>query len=230
MKACLLCPDDSIAQLLTQELSRREVDVERATDFVEGFDRLREKVFDLILIDTADSERALLVIHSIRTGDASRRAFIIALSEPQAPGMRSFRETDANMLLYKPVTAEAVAAGLDSALAAIKRERRVSLRTPLQMTISIALNGHRELAAEIEDCSDGGIAVRTAEPLPAGGPLKLFFRLPNSPDPQEVTGEVVWKDASGRSGLRFLDVSEATRRILADCLRPSPPGGKSGGK
>jgi CheY-like chemotaxis protein len=220
LQAFLLCPDDSIAELLTQALSRREVHVERATDFMQAFDRFREQAFDLILIDTADAERALLVIHGIRTGQASQRAFIVALADPESPSMRNFRDTGANMLLYKPLTPDRAAASLDTAITAMKHERRISLRMPLHMTISVSFNGHRELSAEIEDCSDGGMAVRTAEPLPVG-PLKLLFRLPDVPDPQEVTGEVVWKDLYGRSGIRFVNVTERTRRLLADCLRPA---------
>jgi CheY-like chemotaxis protein len=229
VKACVLCPDDSIAQLLAGELTSRGVETRRVPDFVEGFDRLREESFDLILIDTADAERALLLIHAIRTGEANRRAFIVALADPQSLSMRNFRDTGANMLLYKPFTAERLSASFDSAVTAIKHERRVSLRTPLQMTISITLNGHKELAAEIEDCSEGGVAVRTAEPLPVGGPLKLLFRLPNSADLQEVTGELVWKDLYGRSGVRFVNASETTRRLLSDCVRGSQPGENRGG-
>jgi hypothetical protein len=64
------------------------------------------------------------------------------------------------------------------------------------------------------------MAVRTSEPLPPGGSLKLSFRLPHHGDLQEVSGEVVWKDLSGRFGIRFTDLNENTRRLIAECLRP----------
>jgi CheY-like chemotaxis protein len=221
LQAFLLCPDDSAAQLLSQELSQRGVEVERASDFMEAFDRLRQKNFDLILIDTTDGERALLLIHGVRTGQTNRRGFIIVLADPQSAGMRNFRDTGANMLLYQPLTAERVATGLDNAITGLRQERRISLRMPLRITLSITMNGHQEMRAEIEDCSEGGMSIRTAEPLPAGGPLKLQFRLPNSADLQEIAGEVIWKDLYGRSGIRFLKLTDSTRRLLVDCLRPT---------
>jgi response regulator RpfG family c-di-GMP phosphodiesterase len=218
--AFLLCPDGFVSELVGQELSRRGVPVEHASDFMQAFDRLAEQAFDLIIVDTSDSERALLVIHSARTGTVNARAFIVALAEPGAPGTRHFRDTGANMLLFKPLNAERLSTSLDNALAAMKHERRISSRMPLTMTISVSLDGQRELAAELEDCSEGGMAVRTSEPLPPGGPLKLSFRLPHHADLQEVSGEVVWKDLSGRFGIRFTDLNENTRRLIAECLRP----------
>ncbi len=222
--AFLLCPDSSTAELLAGELARQGVPVERASEFMQGFDRLAQQAFQLIIVDTADSERALLVIHSVRTGTLNARAFVIALAEPGAAGTRNFRESGANMLLFKPLTPERVSTSLENALTAMKHERRLSSRRPLTMTISIGMNGQREMAAEVEDCSAGGMAVRTAEPLAPGGALKLRFHLPNHRELQEASGEVVWKDLSGRFGIRFLDLTEDTRRLLSDCLRPESSG------
>ena len=126
----------------------------------------------------------------------------------------------AYLLLFKPLNAERLSTSLENALAAMKHERRISSRMPLTMTISISINGQRKMAAELEDCSEGGMAVRTSEPLPPGGPVKLSFRVPNHADLQEVSGEVVCKDLSGRFGIRFTDLNENTRRLIADCLRP----------
>jgi ActR/RegA family two-component response regulator len=218
--AFLLCPDDSISALVVRELSQQGVAVERAADFMSAFDRLAQQAFGLIIVDTSDSERALLVIHGARTGTVNARAFIIALAEPGAPGARHFRDTGANMLLFKPLTAERVSTSLENALTAMKHERRISSRMPINMTLSITVDGQRDMAAELEDCSEGGMAVRPAEPLAPGGSLKLHFHLPNNAELQEVRGEVVWKDLQGRFGIRFMDLNEETRRLLADCLRP----------
>jgi hypothetical protein len=45
------------------------------------------------------------------------------------------------------------------------------------------------------------------------------FSLPGNRSPIRLSGEVVWQDASGRVGIRFADVPQASRRALTEWIR-----------
>jgi hypothetical protein len=45
------------------------------------------------------------------------------------------------------------------------------------------------------------------------------FALPGQPQLVRLSGEVAWQDASGRTGIRFLDVPQASRRLMQGWLQ-----------
>jgi hypothetical protein len=59
------------------------------------------------------------------------------------------------------------------------------------------------------DLSEGGMAVQASERLTPARVLRLKFALPSGATVLPATAEVVWSDASGRAGLRFVRLPQA---------------------
>ena len=70
----------------------------------------------------------------------------------------------------------------------------------------------------IRDLTEAGIAIQAVAPLRAGQEVSLRFDLLAPRVRVDVRGRVVWGDASGQSGIEFLDLPQRMRRALRDWL------------
>jgi PilZ domain len=61
--------------------------------------------------------------------------------------------------------------------------------------------------------------IQTANRLPAACKVYFEFALPGQPQLVRLSGEVAWQDASGRTGIRFLDVPQSSRRLMQTWLQ-----------
>jgi hypothetical protein len=79
---------------------------------------------------------------------------------------------------------------------------------------SVAYPGSPELNAFLADLSEGGTSIHSAKQIPAATKVYFEFALPGQKQLVRLSGEVAWQDASGRTGIRFLDVPKASRRLM----------------
>jgi c-di-GMP-binding flagellar brake protein YcgR len=115
----------------------------------------------------------------------------------------------------------------------MRRERRRTPRIPVNSSASVAYPGTEDLRATLVDLSDGGTSVRSGNTLPPACKVYFQFALPGQEQAVRLSGEVAWQDASGRTGIRFVDVPQASRRLMHAWLlqnsfrqtqdRPAPP-------
>ena len=83
----------------------------------------------------------------------------------------------------------------------------------------MAFPGAPELSVVLADLSDGGTLIRTANRLPPECKVYFDFALPGQQQQVRLSGEVAWQDASGRTGIRFLDVPQSSRRLMQTWLQ-----------
>jgi len=96
----------------------------------------------------------------------------------------------------------------------MRRERRQAPRIPVNSPTSVAYPGAEDAQATIVDLSDGGTSVRSGSTLPPECKVYFQFALPGQQQAVRLSGEVAWQDASGRTGIRFVDVPQASRRLM----------------
>jgi c-di-GMP-binding flagellar brake protein YcgR len=99
------------------------------------------------------------------------------------------------------------------------RERRRVPRAKVSSSANVSYPGAPELNATLTDISDGGTLITTASRLPNACKVYFEFALPGQPQLVRLSGEVAWQDASGRTGIRFLDVPQASRRLIQSWLQ-----------
>jgi len=125
-------------------------------------------------------------------------------------GQSSLRLPDA-----EPVGAPASAARPD-------RERRRLVRQKPHSPAYASFNGPKADMvvdlSELLDLHEEGCAVQTSEVLELNRPVALTLDLPETRSFIHGTGHVVWSDASGRGGIRFSPLPEASQRILREWL------------
>jgi c-di-GMP-binding flagellar brake protein YcgR len=101
----------------------------------------------------------------------------------------------------------------------MRRERRRAPRTPIHSSANVAYPGAPELNAVLTDLSDGGTSFQTTNRLPSASKVYFEFALPGQQQLVRLSGEVAWQDSSGRTGIRFLDVPKASRRLMQTWLQ-----------
>lgn len=71
---------------------------------------------------------------------------------------------------------------------------------------------------EIVDISEDGVAIQSASPLEPNRRFELCLDLAETSEPIYTAGRVIWSGASGRSGLRFSDLTPTSLLLLREWL------------
>ena len=134
---------------------------------------------------------------------------------------RSGLETPLHFVLRKPLNAELLDKAVKAAFAPIAADRRASFRHDANIQIASCLLHYRDNSrhlhgATVVNISLTGLCVETNEMLPQHSEMEFVLPLPSSYGRVHVTGRVVWSHASGRSGIKFMDVHASDQRKLED--------------
>jgi len=217
LQALLLCSDDHIIKVMTRVLSDLAIGMEHCTDQAAAARKLESRRYDAVIVDCEDESNATLALQAMCAASGEKKPLVLAIV-PSEVSIKSTFNLGASFVLYKPVSLDRARASLRAARGMMCRERRSHMRIPVQMLTAINYRGADEVSATMLDLSEGGAAVRTKEELSHKGPVTVQFTLPHTTVPIRATGEVIWSDRQGRSGIRFVDVPANARHQLRDWL------------
>jgi DNA-binding response OmpR family regulator len=212
LQALLVSKDDSATELLSRVLASFGVAVERFSEPEIALHRLGEQRFDSLIVDFDEPETARRLLQAVLQPEAATKITIALLSEES--GVREVLKAGAKFILPKPLKADGVSASLRAATALLRRERRRSLRVPVQAPVEISLSGGDQIEGIMLDLSQTGMDVLAAQPLHPAGLIGVRFTLPDGSLEVDAHAEVAWANPNGQSGVRFLDLSPAQRENL----------------
>ncbi len=215
MRALLLCEEPESIYLLSDVLRDLEIKVELCHEREQALERLLEQTYQAVIVD-CDVDNASDMLRYVRVTGGNKNAVTLALVDDLA-GMQGTLDNTANFVLCKPLAAEAVARSIRAMKGFIFRMGRRAIRVLVQTLAFVAVDSNPEHAI-ILDLSEGGMAIQALAPLDASKVLSLRFDLPGTKRRLLLQGEIAWADSSGRAGIRFLDVSEESRRALKDWI------------
>src|SRR5271155_5150003 len=66
--------------------------------------------------------------------------------------------------------------------------------------------------------AEDGMGVNFGKKLPPTCKVYFQFQLPGQMKNVRLSGQVVWQDWNGRAGIQFVDVPQASRRVLQEWL------------
>jgi c-di-GMP-binding flagellar brake protein YcgR len=164
----------------------------------------------------------------LRQSAKNRASMLIAVVEGEFNARPVFG-LGANFILYRPLSSERTRISLRAARNLMRRERRRAPRAAVNSTAKVAYAGAPEMNAVLTDLSDGGTLIHTANRLPPACKVYFEFALPGQQQLVRLSGEVAWQHASGRTGIRFLDVPQSSRRLMQTWLQQNnaqPPASK----
>jgi len=234
--ALVVCPDQDSASLLALMQSELGMAAEHTTSISCGRDLLDSRHFDAIVLDYRADQSSEQFLARLRQSSKNRSSMLIAIVDGTFNARPVFG-LGANFVLYRPLSSERTRTSLRAARGLMRRERRRSPRKPVSSTANVAYPGAPELNAALTDLSDGGTSLLTASRIPPACKVYFEFALPGQKQLVRLSGEVAWQDASGRTGIRFLDVPQSSRRLIQTWLQhgdglpasglPAPPSANS---
>ena len=120
----------------------------------------------------------------------------------------------------EPLEANPAVARSDAAHFPFERRRRPRQRvhSPAYASFSGPSSGMVLDLSEIIDISESGAAIQTSSPLEVNGTFNLCLDLSETKSYIHTTGFVVWADGTGRVGIRFPEIPDASLRELQEWL------------
>ena len=93
----------------------------------------------------------------------------------------------------------------------------------MNSTANVSYPGAPDLDATLLNISDSGTLITTQSRELGEGKVYFEFALPGQGQLVRLSGEVAWQDSSGRAGIHFLDVPQASRKLIQAWLQHNGP-------
>ncbi len=217
LRALVVCPDQDAANLLTVILSELGLASEHTQSISHGIELMDSQHFDAIVLDYQADRSSEEFLARLRQSKKNRGSMLIAIVDNDFNARPVFG-LGANFVLYRPLSSERTRISLRAARGLMRRERRRAPRTAVSSRANVAYPGAPEVNAYMTDLSDGGTLIQTPQRLPSACKVYFEFALPGQQQLVRLSGEVAWQDSSGRTGIRFLDVPQSSRRLMQTWL------------
>jgi hypothetical protein len=218
LSSLLICADESSVQVLRRVHEELGIRVELCGDPARGFLRFAQDHFDLIILDCEIQDDVLTMLQESRAARLDESTLGVAIVSGQER-IRELFSLGVNFVLYKPVTYEGALSSLRAAQNALFRDKRRKARAPVHTHAVIDYAGVEQARATLVDLAEDGMAVNFGKKVPPSCKVYFQFQLPGQTASVRLSGQVVWQDWNGRAGIQFVDVPQASRRVLREWLK-----------
>lgn len=218
LSSLLVCADDASVQVLRRVLEELNIQAEMCADPVRATVRLAQERFDLLILDCETQDEVIALLNESRSSRASGSTLAVVV----VAGQESIREMfslGVNFVLYKPMSYERALSTLRAAQNVLYRDKRRKARAPVHTHATIDYAGVEQAKATLVDLAEDGMAVNFGKRLPPTCKVYFQFQLPGQSATVRLSGQVMWQDWNGRAGIQFVDVPQASRRILSEWLQ-----------
>jgi CheY-like chemotaxis protein len=224
LETLLLSADREVIRVLHRVLQDLGIDLLLTPTANDAVDLLSRRKFDAVVVDCGQSASAKIVPR-LRQGSSNRSAIVFAVIG-QDSNLREAFALGANFVLERPLSHERATRTFRAALGLMVRERRRYFRLDVELPVILDFGDGTPQSLVTTNVSEGGLAIRSGQRLPAGTRVKIKLALPND-RPLECRGEIAWSTDDGRSGLKLVSVSETARQqltafIAANCDQMVP--------
>jgi len=212
--ALLVCTDPGSLAITQKILEEYGITVKLAATSSAAQELIKTHKFDLAVYDT-DVPGALELCPQRPVFNAPKMVFAMA----RKANLSALHGRRVHFVVQKPFTGGLFARSLRASYGTMIRERRASFRHSVKINpvsgVLLQEAGNQNLRQSIIlDLSQNGMCIQTQEVLPQGATLQVDFELPDSREVVHVTGSVMWTRASGRTGLRFVQVPAQEQKAL----------------
>jgi CheY-like chemotaxis protein len=220
LSSLLVCGDEASVQVLSRVLEELKIGVELCGDPARAMVRLAQERFDIIILDCETQADVVTLLHESRSSRLNDATLAVAVVMGQE-NIRELFSLGVNFVLYKPVSHERALSTLRAAQSVLRRDKRRKARSTVHAHATIDYAGVEQARATLVDLAEDGMAVNFGKKLPPTCKVYFQFQLPGQTADVRLSGQVVWQDWNGRAGIQFVDVPQASRRILREWLKRS---------
>ena len=211
--SALVLAESESARLANDILRSHGFEIKEAADAASAGELCRHRRFDLGVYD--DSVRGAMEMAGAGVCHSLPRVSIGLLKN----STRVFPRL--HFVLPKPFRTEVFSRTVRAALAPIAADRRQSFRHQADIKVASCSVFHGGRARPLEgatvvNLSLTGVCLQAPEMLPQSATVNLRFALPSSQISVCLAGTVVWAHASGRAGIKLMQVHGDDRRRLED--------------
>jgi CheY-like chemotaxis protein len=228
LKSLIISSDMNVVWTVEPVLRQLEFDVELKPTVAEGSECLRYARFTAVLVDCARVHSSELA--HLRESQINRDIPIIAIAERPGRKVEMLCEAGADAVWTRPLYSDQVHRQIMGIRASVLGDRRLQRRQPLHhpCVLRYSYDGRQFFQSAIVNITETGVAIEGLEELVAGRAVQVKFALPAMQSAIEAVADVVWRNDSGRAGLRFLQMPEQQHRQLERWLRCSRLGLSTG--
>ncbi|MCU1298560.1 MAG: hypothetical protein JWO91_2838 [Acidobacteriaceae bacterium] len=223
LQCLVFCSDDKIVRLLRRVLSDLEIGVEHCIEPDSAIRKLTRQRFEAVIVDCSHEEIASQVLKSARSAPCNKRAIAVSIIDGQK-ALRSAFDLGAHFVLYTPISSERAKSTFRAVRALMKRERRRNTRFPIEIPVSLVVNGVAEPQKVFTtDLGEGGLALRKSKRPKNSNNMRVKFTLPGTENEIESAVEIAWENPDQHTGTRFVDLAPAHRNAIIAWLNSHSP-------
>ena len=204
--------DERAIKILGLLLSELDMKTEHAGTLAQAQECVAQQKYDGVFAE-CETEDGAQLLRSVRKSKHNRRSIVFALSATELKMNAAF-ELGAHFVLQKPLAVEKVKRTLKAAHGLMMREQRSHYRHPTSSKVILRTASGKTISGWLKDLSQSGAMIDADLPLRRDQPISLRFTLPETSITLEVEGKTTWSDLTGRTGVRFETLSEATQKQL----------------
>jgi CheY-like chemotaxis protein len=213
----LLCRDPDNLRFFRRALDDLGISLEVVSVCDVALDKLSRQKYDAVIVDCDDIKGAPEVLQGIQKAASNKRAIALAIVNGRTT-MRQAFEMGAHFVLEKPMNHERVGRALRAAHGFMVAEQRRYFRHAVDLSVYLTFGCVKHLPCTATNISEGGMAIKLAEPIGSTWDVEVRFDLPGVRDRLEAKGEFAWTDAEGRAGIRFVHMPNDSKRALTRWL------------
>jgi CheY-like chemotaxis protein len=211
----LLVVEDNLAslELMTEVFTSLKAEVRPISDSEKAVGVVNQEKFDGIFLDLEmPNLNGFDLARIIRKSSWNKSTpIIIVTGREERQTMQDAFSIGATFFLQKPVDRQKLGALFRTVSGGMLENRRKSTRVPIQTEVACTV-GSRTVRGVSWNLSQGGMQVEVGDLKPKDA-VRLSFQLPVSGVVIDVTGVVVWGNAS-RQGIQFTSVSAQSQRSI----------------
>jgi DNA-binding response OmpR family regulator len=216
LEALVVSRDPETLRVLRSTLGKLDVTVEVCTGAEVASEILAAKKFDVIIIDCDDMHGGIAILQQVRKERSNKTSVTFAVLNG-VTDVRTVFQMGAGFVLQKPITITNALRSFHAAYGLMHRERRRYFRLPVDIPVTLTSGRSQETKVTACNLSEGGMAIESSAGLP-GDVARVQFVLPGTDIKLSPKAELAWSDASGRGGIRFLELTSNAREQLENWL------------
>ncbi|MGC2695563.1 MAG: PilZ domain-containing protein [Candidatus Angelobacter sp.] len=199
----LLINEQASFRLVKKVLEDYGLKVHPASSVVEVAQLMRSRRLDLAIFDY---DLPWMDQLAYLEPSSNWRGLTIAVG-PQEP-CDHYRSQRVHFTLPRPLTASLLVRALKASYSNMAQKRIATYRHTVPARLISGTLNHRGWQRTLHqvsvlNLSQTGLCLGSAEPLPHGASLTMSLTLPEFPHSVHATGNVVWSNSSGRTGVSF---------------------------